>query len=83
MPCVTISIHEGNTRRECELTYRNFDSIFMANEADFRGPCISCNNSCDEDISLVVSSVGGSDVRPIWRPAVTFLVSRKGYYEDS
>src|SRR5712671_1001385 len=49
-------------------TYSYFHCVFMSNEAYFRCPTIAGNNSSNKHKSLVVGSIGSSDMCSIRRP---------------
>lgn len=51
-------------------THSDFDSVFVANQTDLRGPGIACDDCRDEHEAFVVGRVGSGYMRAIRRPAV-------------
>ena len=47
----------------------------MTDQANLGRPCIPCNDSSNEDVSLVICSVRRSDMRPIWRPTAKIRIT--------
>lgn len=52
------------------LAYRDLHGIFMSYQTNFRGPCVSGDNCCDEDIALIVCGIRSSYMGAIGRPAM-------------
>lgn len=51
------------------VTYSNLYRVLVANQTDFRGPGVTCDDSSDENEALVVGCVGSGYMCAIGRPA--------------